>query len=399
MKKIKVIQISSTSSSFFLNSGKGNAETIINDDWFAQVAKEIKKFSPRIEIECWAPERSYKKEIQKENAGVRFRLFPTLVSIRPGMELSFEMIRAIKKEIKLAEKEGKRLILHFHEYHSWQAYLLLSSINSENINIIAQHHGGRSPLKNLKKYKRAAIVLPLIMLMQFFEDLLLKKIDCFYALSDEEINYLKKRVNGKIKFQTMGIGKEFFKKQDKENSRKKMGLEKGKKYILYIGRLKTTKGIKELLDAMEILNKENIELLLIGRGPDFEVFRKYAQQRNIKNVKFLGAIYGDNRIEYFDAVDFLILPSYTEGAPVVLMEAIARNLPVIASDVGGVSNMIENYREGIIIKPKSSEEIIKAIKEILTWKKKNIKKYAARYKWREIINSTLEDYKELSKEN
>ena len=50
------------------------------------------------------------------------------------------------------------------------------------------------------------------------------------------------------------------------------------------------------------------------------------------------------------------------------------------------------WREGILINPKSSDEILNAIKEILTWKEKSIKKYASKYKWENIIKATMEDY-------
>jgi glycosyltransferase involved in cell wall biosynthesis len=392
--KEKIIQLSSTSASFFLNSGKGSIDKILKDDWFAQVAKQIKKFYPKTEVECWAPEKSCKKEVITEDSKIKFRIFPSTLSIRPGMELSFSMVKALMEEIKKAEKENKKLILHIHEYHSWQAYLVLYFIKkNKNIKIVAQHHGGRSPFKNLNKYKRLLIFFPVIALMQFFENLLFKEVDIFYALSDKELTYLKNKTNGKIKFQTMGIPEELFGQKNKQRIKKELGLEENKKYILYVGRIKTTKGIKELLDAIKKL--PGTELILIGRGDDAKNYEEYARQKGIKNANFLGAIYGDKRLGYYDACDCLILPSYTEGAPVVLMEAIAKNLPVIATNVGGVAKMIESGREGIIIKPKSSEEITKAIREILNWKKKNIKKYAKKYKWENIIKETIEDYKTI----
>lgn len=247
-------------------------------------------------------------------------------------------------------------------------------------------------MNNLFKYKKLLIFLPAIFLMQFAENLLFKKVGIFYALTDEEINYLKKKNSGKIKFQTMGISDEYFKKQEKIEIRKKLNLDNNKKYGIYLGRIKTTKGIKELLDAVKALKDRNFELLLIGGGVDSEKYKDYANKNKIENAKFLGNIYGNKKRDYLSAGDFLILPSYTEGAPVVLMEAIAENLPVIATNVGGIRKMIENYREGIIINPQSKEEIINAIKEILKWKNKNIRKYAEKYRWEKIIKNTMEDY-------
>lgn len=386
---MKIIQISSSSPSYFLNSGKGDMKSILKDDWFAQVAINLKNISPKLKIECWAPEKIQKKEENMFYSGIRFRIFPAGISIRPGFDISISMIKAILKEQKEAIKRNEALILHFHEYHSFIAYSLLLFKNKK-IKIIAQHHGGRSPFKNLIKYKRFIAFLPLIILMQFFEKLLFKKIDIFYALGDEEIEYLRKIApNSEIKFQTMGIEDKYFNIADKRKARKITNLDLKKRYILYIGRIKTTKGIKELLDAVK---KIDAELLLIGNGPDKQKYEDYIKKNKIGNVNFLGSIYNDKKLEYFSACDCLILPSQTEGAPVVLMEAIARNLPVVATNVGGVSKMIKNGREGIIIRPNSKKAIFDALKKILTWKNKPIRKYAYKYKWEEIIKNTLKDY-------
>lgn len=392
-QKLKIIQFACTSHSFFSEQLNKTLYWALTHDWYAYVSFEMKKRFPELEIECWTPERRYKKEKIFYEEGIKFRVFPGSIFVRHGMELSFPLIKALKEEIKNAKNENKKLILHFHEYHSWQTYLTLLSINkTKGIKIISQHHGGRSPLKNLKKYKRFAMIFPIIMLMQFFENLALKKVDIFYSLSDEEIEYAKKiSPHSGVKFQTMGISDDFFRKASKNDARKKLNLDKDKKYILYVGRVKATKGIKELLDAMKSLSL-NEELLIIGGGVDLEMFKKYAIKNKIKNVRFLGTIYNNSMLFYLDACDCLILPSYTEGAPVVLMEAIAKNLPVIATDVGGVKKMIENNREGIIIKPKSSKEIVKALREILKWKKRDIKKYAEKYRWKKIIDETFKDY-------
>ena len=52
-------------------------------------------------------------------------MFPSAITIRPGMEISFGILRALKEEIKKVEKGNIKLIIHFHEYHSWPVYLLL----------------------------------------------------------------------------------------------------------------------------------------------------------------------------------------------------------------------------------------------------------------------------------
>ena len=148
-----------------------------------------------------------------------------------------------------------------------------------------------------------------------------------------------------------------------------------------------------LLEAMKTL--KDIELKCIGFGPEEKKFKDYVKKNKLKNVEFLGGVFGEQKLNYLSAADVLVLPSLKEGAPVTVMEALATNTPVVVTDVGGVPLMIEGGREGIIIKQKNPEDIVRGVKEILKWKNKNVKKSAERYKWKKIIDDTIEDYKEI----
>jgi glycosyltransferase involved in cell wall biosynthesis len=384
---MKVIQINSTSSSLLVK----DFENDFFRNWNAQVGIRLKEMYPKLDVECWTIERKYRKKAVKEHENMTFKIFPSTFSVRPGMEISMQMIKELKNEIKKAESENEKLIIHFHEYHSWNVYFCLAMIKkSKNVEIVCQHHGGRSPFSNLMKYKRLFLLLPAILAMQTFENLFFKKADLFFYLSDEELNYLNKKARKSRKiFQTMGIGEEYFKQIGKNSARRKLKLSLNKKYLLFLGRIKTTKGIKELIDAMKEINAE---LLVIGEGVDSDKYNQYARKDKINNVRFLGAKFGKDKLNYLASADCLVLPSYTEGAPVVLMEAIAMNLPVIASNVGGIPKMIENKREGLIIRPQSSKEIVNAANKILSWKKRDIKKYAEKYKWKRIIENTFREY-------
>jgi len=375
---MKVIQICIASSSYAVK----DYEQDIYNGWYAQVARELKKSYPKLNIECWTIEKAYKREVSKLHGDIKFRIFPTTISVRHGMELSSELIRELKEEAEMNDK----LIVHIHEYHSWLAYNIIFALrNNKNVKIICQHHGGRNPMQNLAKYKRLILGFPVIAFMQYCENRLFKYAKQFYSLSDNEINYIKK-FNKNVRFQTMGIEDKYFTKINKNNARKELELKIDKKYCLYLGRIKTTKGVKELIDAAKNIDAE---FLLIGDGPDFDKYKEYAG--GIKNINFLGAIYGSKKIDYLASCNCLILPSYTEGAPVVLMEAVAQNLPVVATDVGGIKKMIDNKREGIIIQVRTSTDRESAVKEVLQWKK-NIKKYAEKYRWKKIIKDTYTDY-------
>jgi glycosyltransferase involved in cell wall biosynthesis len=391
-QKIKVIHIEHCSHSYFLSDKNGNPDEIVKGSWGTQVAREIKRFYPEIEVECWFPEKIEKNQREFEYQNVKIRIFPTTFSPMYALDFSLPMIRALKKEIKKAKQEDKKLILHIHEYHNLHGLALAWLFRKEKM--IAQHHGGSYPLKHLKQTKKYRWFFPFFVLGQKLEELVLKNIKSFFALSQDEIDYLKKIApNSKIKFQTMGIEEEYFETLNKDEARKKLKLPTDKKIIIYIGRINEEKGISYLLEAMKSM--KDVELKIIGYLQKVEKFKQYAVNNSLNNVEFLGGVFGERKMLYLSAVDALILPSSKEGAPVVIMEALARNTPVVVTNVGGVNLMIEDKRGGIIIKQKSSEDIIRGIREILKWKKKNVKKYGNKYKWKEIIENTVKEYENL----
>jgi len=394
MKKIKVLMIAHCSHSYFLGEGEKDLTKLFLNDWYTKTAKQLSKFYPEIVVECWAPEKLNREAEEIILEGVKFKFFPVTFSPIYALDFSMPMIRAIKQEIKKSKKENYELILHIHEIHNLHGLLIATIFKNQKI--IVQHHGGSWPFKHVRETKRYKFFFPLFALAQIWENLVLRNVACFYALSEEEISYLKKVApNSEIRFQTMGIDDEYFKNTSKKVARKKLKLPLKEKILVYIGRINDIKGVGFLLEAMSKLKlekRENILLKIIGFGPQEEKFKKYVKENNLKNVDFLGGVYGERKMFYLSASDLFVLPSSKEGAPVTVMEALARNLPVIATRVGGTPLMIKNNREGILISPRNSDELVDAIKKVLTWKEKNVRKYAERYKWEKIIEDTVKDY-------
>ena len=390
-QKIKVLHIEHCSHSYFVTKPDQNLDDVVRGSWGTQVAREIKKYHPEIEVECFFPEKVEKKEREFFYEKIKIRIFPTTFSPKYALDFSIPMLKAISEEIKKAKKENIKLILHIHEYHNLHGLAISRLFRGEKM--IAQHHGGSWPLKHMKQTGKYKPLFMFFALGQMWEDSVLKNIKIFYALSKEEIEYLKEKApKSEIRFQTMGIEDGYFKKESKSSARKKLGLSARKKILLYIGRISEIKGMSFLLDAME--NMKDIELKCIGFGPEEEKFKEYAREKRLKNVEFLGGVFGEKKMLYLSAADALILPSSKEGAPVVIMEALARNLPVVTTDAGGVLLMIEDKREGVIINQRDSKDIERGIREILQWKK-NVRKYAEKYKWKSIIDETVKDYEKI----
>jgi len=389
MQKIKVIHVEHCSHSYFISDEKSNPDDIVKGSWGTQTAREVKRFHPEVDVECWFPEKIEKEERVLEYQGIKLKIFPTTFSPMYGLDFSLPMLKSLRNEIERCKKENIIPIIHIHEYHNLHGIAIAYLFRKEKM--IAQHHGGSWPLKHLKQTKKFWPFFPLFVLGQILESLTLKNVKYFYSLSQDEIDYLKKIApNSNIRFQTMGIEDEYFKAVNKKTARKKLKLPLNKKIIIFIGRINEIKGIRYLIDAMTDLKE--FELKIIGYLQKVEEFKEYAESKNLKNVEFLGGVFGEKKRLYLSAADALILPSMKEGAPVTVMEALARNTPVVVTNVGGVALMIENRREGIIIKQRSSEDIVRGVKEICKWKKEDVRKYAEKYRWKKIIEDTVNDY-------
>jgi glycosyltransferase involved in cell wall biosynthesis len=387
--KNKIIFITHASHKSFFEDRDKKRIWRISHDWYSLEANIMKRYHPDLEIECWTLEKEPDKKEEIIINSIKYKIFPTTFSIRHSMEISLQMLKEFIKE--QAMNKDKKLIFHFHEYHAWQIYLMLL-FKKNNSKIFAQHHGARNPFKNLTRYWISYMGLPVFLFFQILENYLLKRVNVFYALSDEELEYLgEKAPSSLIKYQTMGIEEDCFKKINQKNARRELKLDLDKKYIIYIGRVIKNKGMGELLEAFKNI-EDRYHLLIIGEETKDKRYRLYARKNKLSNISFLGPIYENKKLKYLAAADCLILPSYTEGAPVVIMEALAQNLPVIATDVGGIKRMIINKKNGVIIKPKSSKDIEKAIIEVMSWKKENIRVFAEKYKWKNIIRSTYNDY-------
>ena len=126
--------------------------------------------------------------------------------------------------------------------------------------------------------------------------------------------------------------------------------------ILFVGYLDTFKGIFELIDVFYKIKQEhnNIKLMIIGTGPKKHEIENKVLASDLKNsVIFTGNLKPDEMHRYYQAADIFTLPSYTEGLPLAILEAMSCGIPVIASDIGGIPEIIKNNENGFIIPPKN----------------------------------------------
>ena len=137
--------------------------------------------------------------------------------------------------------------------------------------------------------------------------------------------------------------------------------------ILFMGRLTKIKGLHLVIKALK--NTENTLLLVAGNGNDLEYYKNLAEKYNI-NAKFLGFISGSNKHDLLNMVDLFVLPSCkldnkrSEGTPVVLLEAMASGKIIIASNTGGISNIIKHNSNGLLFESENINNLSQLIKEV-----------------------------------
>jgi len=140
--------------------------------------------------------------------------------------------------------------------------------------------------------------------------------------------------------------------------------------ILFVGRLASVKGIPVLLDAMARLRGAypDARLVLVGDGPERPAIEAAARAHPglTPAVTFLGYQSQDEVARHLASASMLVLPSFAEGVPVVLMEAMAAGKPVIATQVGGVAELVQDGVSGRLVPAGDDRTLEAAIKGLLS---------------------------------
>lgn len=160
-----------------------------------------------------------------------------------------------------------------------------------------------------------------------------------------------------------------FSSESKQQLRKNLGFSKEDFVFVFVGRLVKDKGINELISAFKTLQSSNapiLKLLLVGPleqdldplSP--EVLSEIETNPNIKSVGFQKDVR-----PYFAVSDALAFPSYREGFPNVVLQALAMGIPAVVSDINGCNEIITNGQNGLIIPSKDAESLQKAMNDLM----------------------------------
>ncbi len=140
-----------------------------------------------------------------------------------------------------------------------------------------------------------------------------------------------------------------------------------KNILLYVGALGVNKGVEYLIKAFFLIKEKvkDAELHIVGDGPERENLEKLAKELNV-DVKFFGKIAHNNVIEAYGKAKIFVMPSiWMENSPFVLYEALSTGKPVIASNRGGIVDLVRDGVNGFIVEPANSRDIAKKTIKLL----------------------------------
>jgi glycosyltransferase involved in cell wall biosynthesis len=134
--------------------------------------------------------------------------------------------------------------------------------------------------------------------------------------------------------------------------------------LVYVGRLAREKGLYETLQAMRLALQRaaDIRFVIAGDGPEAERLEQYATALGIRSrVTFKGPVFGDDKVQLLGTADVAVLPSYSEGLPYALLEAMAAGIPVLATPVGAIPDVVTDGTHGYLVPPRDPAAIADAI--------------------------------------
>jgi phosphatidyl-myo-inositol alpha-mannosyltransferase len=235
-------------------------------------------------------------------------------------------------------------VLHFHEpFVPFLSPTMLDA--SETVNVATFHaFGGFSPSYWIGSK---------------FAGRLAAKLDGRIAVSGAARHFINRYFPGEYRIIPNGVDLEHFQTAEPYEE-----LRDGTLNILFVGRLEERKGLIHLLKAYHRLRKRRVDarLLVVGDGPKRREYKRFVGLRSIRDVEFLGRVSDDEKVRYFASADVYCAPNTgQESFGIVLLEAMAAGVPIVASDIHGFKRVVERNVQGILVEPRNPRALAAAL--------------------------------------
>jgi glycosyltransferase involved in cell wall biosynthesis len=304
-------------------------------------------------------------------------------SIEKKKWFDFKFLTEIRKILKIKRIE----IINAHHYYPF-LYLTISAIGLKTKIIYTEH--AKWTIEEFSTLRKLLIKI------------LLLKASAVIAISKQIFNYWKlcfKINSSKIIYLPNGIDIDRYSGYSNKNIRNRLGIFENQKVIGIIANLRPEKNHKILISAFRDIEADsnNFILMIVGldcMGGELQKFCKKSGNEN--TIKFLGK--RDDIPEILGSIDIFCLPSVHEGLPLILLEAMAANVPIVASDVVGNNEVIIDNFNGLLFKPNDKDDLKNKIIMVLEddYLKSKIRKNAKLFIEKNYsIKEMLKNYEKL----
>lgn len=272
------------------------------------------------------------------------------VWFKPIKEFNFKEIY----NISLLMRNEKPDIIHFHLHSAYACEYGIYAAILSNIKIRVGTEHSNNPSSSL--ISRVIKMLSSLFLNQTIavSESLKESLVSQHSLNPKKVKTIRNAVDIRLfKPENIHTGEIFLIKQ-------KLGISKDKFIIGTVAQLHKNKGHIYLFNALKMIQDDNVIVVLWGDGPLSHELNRVAEENSLmERVKFVGFV--PEIISAYAVMDVFVLPSLVEGLPLSLLEAMAMEKAVIATDVDGSKEAISNYVDGILIPPRNPDALANAI--------------------------------------
>ncbi len=203
----------------------------------------------------------------------------------------------------------------------------------------------------------------------WLQRLWVKAADKVIGIAPAVVGYLKDTVkvpNGKLKLINNGVGAlKQIKEKEVDEIKKELGVTDTDIILGSVGRIyDEVKRFSDILEALTILKMPNLKFLLVGQGPDLETLKTKAKAFGLQN-QFLSVGYKKQPEAYYQLMDIFCIASAHEGFGLVAAEAMMHQIPVVATRVGGLQNVVVDNETGFLVPPKDPKALGEKIQTLI----------------------------------
>ena len=323
------------------SSGIFGAERVI-----LTLAKNINRNEFDFMILCMRRGDGKSEKLISKAEEIGIKVFPVDVKGRLDIKAVWKINNIIKN--------NNISIFHSHDFKS-DFYGLIASLNLGVKRVSTAHGSTRDSI-----LKKAYLFINERITYKFF--------DRIVAVAEDLRGFLEqnKILKEKIEVIQNGLDAELLEDETNCSFAPPLPIKEGHMVFAVIGRLYPDKGHRYFIEALSKVYQRypNVTGLIIGDGPARTEITEQIKELNLEKAVFLCGVRTDMKNVY-DAIDFLIIPSLTEGLPYVLLEAMANGIPVLSTSVGDIPHLIDHESTGFLVDPGDIEGLVKYMLEFL----------------------------------